>query len=60
MTHVVEQNKSFIDKEWEEAQNANARYNEMRYYGLFDSEEQYLPFKQLNLDGLSFIFPYFS
>ena len=23
-----------------EAQNANARYNEMRYYGLFDSEDE--------------------
>ncbi len=33
--------KSEIDawRERKEAQNANAKYNEMRYYGLFDSEE---------------------
>ena len=33
--------KSEIDawRERKEAQDANARYNEMRYYGLFDSEE---------------------
>ena len=33
--------KSEIDawRERKEAQNANARYNEMRYYGLFDSGE---------------------
>ncbi len=33
--------KSEIDawRERKEAQNANAKLNEMRYYGLFDSEE---------------------
>ena len=27
-------------KERKEAQNANAMYNEMKYYGLFDSEDE--------------------
>lgn len=34
--------KSEIDnwRERKDAQDANARYNEMRYYGLFDSENE--------------------